>query len=374
MITCLTIGYIVLVALVFKVFKVKPRPVPIALMASLGVILLGGIVVLWKLAAPLSKRVIVTRYVVQIVPWVKGQVRSIPAKPNVPLKKGAVLYEIDPAPYQYTVSQLDAQLKAAKSNVTQLEASVQVAIAAVERTQAGVKLDKSALDVAVAIEKLNPAAIAQLKLVEAQQKYAASLAELSQAKATVDQARAAVATAKDNVVAVHAQLETAQFDLTECTMSAPSDGFVTDWQIRPGTWVAPATMSAAGTFIDTSETGIVASFPAEQLIYVKPGQPVELTFKSAPGRLFLGHVENVIQATGEGQFAPGGKLPSAASIGSPGFLAVLIRLNDGQHASELEMGTPGAVAIYTDWGKPLDMISKVTLRMQKWMYFLPLPS
>jgi membrane fusion protein, multidrug efflux system len=374
MIAVLTIVYVAFVLVVFKVFKVRPRPVPIALMVTLGVILLGGVVVLWMLAAPISKRAVVTRYVVQIVPWVKGQVRRIPAKPNVPLKKGAVLYEIDPAPYQYTVSQVDAQLKAAKSNVTQLEASVQVALATVERTQASVTLDKSARDVAVAIQKLDPAAIAKLKLVEAQQKYAASLAELSQAKASLDQARAAVATAKDNVVAVHAQLETAQFNLTECTMPAPSDGFVTDWQIREGTWVSDVRAGAAGTFIDTSETNIVASFPAEQLIHVQPGQPVELTFKSAPGRLFSGTVEDVIQATGEGQFAPTGKLPSAASIGSPGFLAVKIQLNEGQHASELEMGTPGAVAIYTDWGKPFDIISKVTIRMQKWLYFLPLPS
>ena len=37
------------------------------------------------------------------------------------------------------------------------------------------------------------------------------------------------------------------------------------------------------------------------------------------------------------------------------------------------MGAAGAVTIYTDWGKPFHMISKVAIRMQKWAYFLPLP-
>lgn len=132
-------------------------------------------------------------------------------------------------------------------------------------------------------------------------------------------------------------------------------------------------LAAAGTFIDTTETIIAASFPGQMLVNVKPGQEVELAFKSRPGQLFQGKVENVIQASGEGQFTPGGKLPSAAQVGSPGVLAVKIKLNEDEPANELEMGTAGAVAIYTDWGKSFAMISKVAIRLQKWMYFLPLP-
>ena len=112
---------------------------------------------------------------------------------------------------------------------------------------------------------------------------------------------------------------------------------------------------------------------AEELIHVRPGQDVELAFKSRPGQLFHGKVENIIEATGEGQFTPGGKLPSAAQVGSPGFLAVKIRLSDEAQAAVLALGTPAAVAIYTDWGKPFALISKVAIRMQKWLYFLPLP-
>ena len=121
-------------------------------------------------------------------------------------------------------------------------------------------------------------------------------------------------------------------------------------------------------------TYIAAPFPAQMLIHVKPDQPVEMAFKSQPGRLFRGTVANVIQATGEGQIMTGGKLPSAASIGSPGYLAVKIRLDEDEPAELLEMGSAGVVAIYTDWGKPFAMISKVAVRMKKWIYFLPIPS
>jgi hypothetical protein len=100
---------------------------------------------------------------------------------------------------------------------------------------------------------------------------------------------------------------------------------------------------------------------------------VEFACKSRPGQLFRGKVDTIIEATGEGQFTTGGKLPSAAKVGSYGFLAVKIRPNEGESANELALGTPCAVAIYTDWGKPFAMISKVAIRMQKWLYFLPLP-
>ncbi|TWU29595.1 HlyD family secretion protein [Bythopirellula polymerisocia] len=373
MIAFMTIIYVALVVLVFKVFKVKPSRWPIALLATIGILMLGIIVVLWTIAAPISTRAVVSRYVIQIVPIVKGQVISIPAEPNVPLKKGEVLYEIDPTPYEYQVNLSTAQLAAAKSNVTQLEASVRVAKATVEKAEADVATNQAASDVALAINKENPQAISKLKMVQAKESLAAAQAALAQAKASEDQAKAALVSAQDNIGVVESQLETAEFNLSGCTVKAPTDGFVTDWQIREGTYVVAMPFAAAGTFIDTEETMVVASLPAQMLLHVQPGNPVELAFKSQPGKLFRGKVENILQATGEGQFTTGGKLPSAAQLGSPGILAVKISLDEGQPIDELEMGAAGSVAIYTDWGKPFAMISKVTIRLKKWAYFLPLP-
>ncbi len=96
MIAFMTIIYTAAIVLVFKVLKVRPRPWPIAIFATAGVLMLGTVVVLWTQAAPISTRAVVSRYVVQLVPYVKGQVTSIPSKPNEPLKKGDVLFEIDP--------------------------------------------------------------------------------------------------------------------------------------------------------------------------------------------------------------------------------------------------------------------------------------
>ena len=118
----------------------------------------------------------------------------------------------------------------------------------------------------------------------------------------------------------------ARFNLTQCKMYAPADGFVVNWQVQEGTMLVPMPMAAAGTFISTADTSIVAAYPQNYLMNVKPGNEVEMIFDTYPGRLFKGEVENVIQATGAGQFAPSGNIPYAAKIGSSGVLAVKIRL------------------------------------------------
>ncbi len=87
-----------------------------------------------------------------------------------------------------------------------------------------------------------------------------------------------------------------------------------------------------------------------------------------PGRLFKAKVEYVITATGEGQYTPSGQLPSAAKLGSLGALAVKIRLDE--MPPNLPLGAGGAVAIYTSTGQPVHIVSKVAIRMKKWLLYV----
>jgi hypothetical protein len=45
---------------------------------------LGAVVVAWFLCAPMSSRVVTTQYVIQLVPYVKGQVLKVHAQANQP--------------------------------------------------------------------------------------------------------------------------------------------------------------------------------------------------------------------------------------------------------------------------------------------------
>jgi multidrug resistance efflux pump len=82
--------------------------------------------------SPPSRRIVVTGRVVEVTPNVSGEVVAIPGTPNVSLKAGTVLFEINPKPYQYKVSELEAALVGARQQAEQLKASYEQATANVE--------------------------------------------------------------------------------------------------------------------------------------------------------------------------------------------------------------------------------------------------
>jgi multidrug resistance efflux pump len=428
MISVLTLIYVAIVIVLFKMKLVKPKPIPIATIVLVGIFLIGGIVVWWFLSAPVSKQVVASQPVLQIVPYVKGQVKKVAAQPNQPVKKGDLLLEIDPEPYQYAVNQSTAQLEAGKENVKQSQAGVEAAKAnvvkanaAVSQAQAGigvakagiaeaeagvkkagaaVELARAELAIALNVQKTNPGAISQQKLAQNQDNVKEKEAALQQAGATVNQAQAAIQQAdaalaqaqaaarqakaserqsefalrmaESNVQATQAQLDEARFNLGQCRVTAPADGYVVDWQVREGTMMVPMPMASAGTFIETTDSFIAAAFPQNYLMNVKAGNEVELILDPYPGRLFTGKVETIIEATGEGQYAPSGTIPRASTIGSQGMLAVKIRLTGDSRSVKVPLGAGGTVTIYTDYGKPVHIISKIAIRMKKWLlYVLP---
>ena len=372
MIAAFTIIYCICIVVVFKVVKIKPRPVPIALAVVVGVVAIGAIVIGWQLSAPASKNIVLSRYVVQIVPQVTGTIEKIHAEANVPLKKDEdILFEIEPDLFQYAVDQFEAELAAAEQNNLKLEADVEAAAAAVQKSQAELATAKAELDSALAIQRDNAGDVAELRDVTQQQKYAATEAGIDQATATEKGARFALDSATSNLKSIEAQLNTAKYNLEQCTVKAPADGFVAFWVIREGTRVSELKFATIGSFVDTSETHLVATFPQNLLKNVKSADPVDPGFKSLPGRVLTGEVDTIVNATGEGQLSPTGDLPVAADLESKGVLAVKIQLDDVIAAANLPVGAAGAVAIYTDAGKPFQVISKVYMRMLCWLNYLP---
>ena len=83
-----------------------------------GGFILATFLALFNYLTP-SGRVTVTGRVVEVTPNVTGQIVAIPVKPNVPVKANDVLFQIDPAPFQYKVAQLQAQLESANWELSQ---------------------------------------------------------------------------------------------------------------------------------------------------------------------------------------------------------------------------------------------------------------
>ena len=253
---------------------------------------------------------IVLRNTVEIAPSVVGEVIDVPVQPNTPLKAGDILFRIDPTPYQATVKSLTAQLS--------------------------VQQERLAIDT-----KLNDRNVrAAIDVVERQ-------------------------AAVDNL---QAQLDTANWNLKNTTVRAPTDGFVTNVALRKGARVTGAPVMA---FVDTSTTGVAVEIAQSNARYIAPGQAVEVAFKFAPGSVHTGKVKTVVEATSNGQVAPSGFAATPIRIAAQPFIAV-VDLDDQDFARSLPMGATGMAAIYTSSGSISRPIRKIMIRQMSILDYLNL--
>ena len=373
MITVITIIYIACVLVAFKVIKLKVTPTSVAVAVLVGVFLLGGITIGWKLAAPMTEQMIIHRKVVPLLSGQdsKEQIHKIHVAQDVPVKKGEVLYEVDKRPNQYKLDELTVQLALAKQTVAEQTAAVESAAASVEKAKAAETFAKSQLDVSLAIQKESPGAVAKLTLQVQQESYEAAQAAVVQALASQREAESALNSVREAVTAAESQVATGKLNLEQCTIRAPADGHIMNWQAVEGTMTTTTIARVQGLFMDMTETYVGAVLPQNLLKNVQPGDAVEIAFKSLPGRIATGKVDEVLEYTGEGQLEPSVELPVAKAVGSKGFLVVRITLDDEELAKELPLGGAGTTAIYTKAGEPFHLISKIALRMKGFLYYLP---
>ena len=110
--------YCFFVWLIFIKFKLLPWTTPWKVaVAIIPVVALATMMLLLNIFAPTTSDVRVVKYVVPIVSQVRGRVIEVPVENNRPVKKGDVLFRIDPTPYESEVRSLEAQLVSDEAKV-----------------------------------------------------------------------------------------------------------------------------------------------------------------------------------------------------------------------------------------------------------------
>lgn len=295
------------VYLVILFIMVKLKIVPFNLFWKISpaivlLLLLVGLFIPMGWGAPQGPALVV-RNSVPIVPNVAGEVTEVPVQANRPLKAGDVLFKIDPVPYQAQVDTVGAQLK---------------------------------------FEELRLAQMTQLQSSDAGRAF-----DVQQRQADVDRLKG--------------QLLGAKYNLDQTVVHAPSDGYVTNLGLMKGARVATLPLSPVMAFIDTSETIVGVEIQQIFARYIEAGQPVEVTFKFLPGRVFTGKVVTVLESVASGQVVASGNAVTPRQIASAPFV-VRVKLDDDKLAASLPSGSAGDAAIYTERIKPAHIIRKVILR------------
>ncbi|GAL31738.1 membrane fusion component of tripartite multidrug resistance system [Vibrio maritimus] len=119
----LVLTYAALCIAIFKIFKIPLNKwtVPTAVLG--GVVLVGTLILLMNYNHPFSQIGGQFYSTTPIVSSVRGKVVSVDVEANQQLKKGDVLFRIDPIPFEAEVIRAKAALADAEQDVLQLESN-----------------------------------------------------------------------------------------------------------------------------------------------------------------------------------------------------------------------------------------------------------
>lgn len=368
----LILSYAAICIAVFKIFKIPLNKwtVPTAVLG--GVILISALLLLMNYNhpfSPLAKRAIVST---PIVPTVKGRVVDVPVSANQPLKKGDILFSIEPTTYAAEVNRLRAALEDAQTEDVQLDSSVEVA--ASKRLQAETQMNRALREYNRYKQAFEGGGATQQQVDNHHQQYLASQAALEAARAEEEKALEASASSLEgedpHVAAIRAQLAVAEFNLEETVVRAPTDGYVTQLALRPGMMAVPLPLRPVMVFVQDEERFFVAAFRQNSLQRLKPGHSAELLFTALPGQVFSGEVVEILPAIAEGELQAGGTLVGTEFFIRQGRAIAKIRLLDDLSQYQIPDGSAAEVAVYSDHFSHIAALRKVLLRMKSWQNYL----
>ncbi len=290
---------------------------------------------------------------VSIAPEVSGQLIDVFVHENEQVKKGQLLFRIDPEPFRVKSAEANAELATAQADVTALAADpafsgAEVATARQDIALANITLErqrklwergfttKADYDNAV-----HAAAVARdaLRLAEAEQREArAKLATGS-----------AVPGENPRIAAARAKLASAQLNVRRTEVYAPVDGRVAEADRLQSGQLMISSLPVLTLVVDQSSY-VEANFKETQLTRMKVGQPARIELDAYPDVELKGRVASIGSGTGS-EFSV---LPAQNATGNWVKVTqrVPVRITiDGKSPVQLIAGLSTHVTVYTDGRK-----------------------
>ena len=393
--------YAFFVWLIFFKFKWLPWTTTAAvIVVTIPIIGLACLLLLLNIFAPSALDVQVVKYVVQVVPRVTGRVTEVPVEPNRLVKKGDVLFRIDRRPFEYEVQRLQALLASTAAGVDAQREDLRAAEAQIDVSKnrvASIQASIEATRVRLKLSELRSGQTKQLAasgagdqfeaerwetdLAQTRADLAALLPQLAAAEQEVTANRANAAGLREklgarfgdeqaDIAQIRAQLDDARWRLNETTVYAPTDGYVINLQLRPGSTVSQLPLNPVMTFVEQDHV-ILALFAQNELHQVEPGNEAEIALSTYPGRIIKTQVDSIIWAQGQGQLPLTGVLPQTGPVPAPeGRFAVKLVLAERDKDLFLAAGARGTGAIYTHHLAPIHIIRKVLLRVTSYINYV----
>jgi membrane fusion protein (multidrug efflux system) len=303
--------------------RILRKPWVVLLLAIFAIAcILGGARLLWRgLTHESTDDAFVDGHIVAVAPKISGKILAVHVTDNQEVKKGDLLFEIDPHDCESVVAQRKAALEVANSQFRSAEAAVQQARAHVRTIQAAFASAKSTMDAAQAASKrqhgdmdrnqklVSGGAISKqdfehsnMDTVTADANLESRASQVTAAAAYLEEAtlQGKVADAQQSAAGAEvgkarAELAQAELQLAYTKVTAPEDGRVTNKAIEPGSYVQIGQSLFA---LVPPEIWVTANFKESQIEKMQAGQPVSVTVDAYPGHVLRARVDSIQAGSG----------------------------------------------------------------------------
>ena len=234
--------------------------------------------------------------VVHVSSIVPGRIIAIEVENNARVKKGDVLFRIDPESYQLRLTQAEAELRAAESelaqgqrNIDTAQSNAEVAQKQIERAQNNADLAKQTLDRLEPL--LSKGFVTAQQVDQAKTAYSDALVSLDQALQQSEGASSVIGTLdtrQAQVDTARATVALARRDLDNTTIRAPFDGLIVGLTTPVGEFVVSG--QAVFSMIDTANWEAVAYFRETELPAIHIGDEADVYVMASPDQPVRGTV------------------------------------------------------------------------------------
>jgi membrane fusion protein, multidrug efflux system len=243
---------------------------------------------------------------VLITPDISGKIEKVVVREGQRVKKGDLLFEIDPIPFRLAEQQAKATLESARTTYNNLRANIKIYDQMADLMQQGVDLKKRDVDRKSTLAKSNFGS--QLDLDNSSTALVTANAELAFVQQQTSSAKTQLLGNVDlpleqfpPYMLAKAALDQAERNLDHTAMRAPMDGIATQVdQIQLGRFVVAGT--PVFSVIDTAQPWVDANLKESDFTYISEGQQVDIDVDAFPNHDFKGTIGSLSPGTGA-QFA-----------------------------------------------------------------------
>lgn len=263
--------------------------------AALGFYLIGGRTVSTDNAYVKADKL-------NIAPQVSGAVSEIAVRENQAIKKGDVIFRIDPEPYRIALAGAEAQLGATRNEILTLQATYRQNVAQIEQAKIDVGFYETSFQRQQDLSKRGVSS--QTLFDQAKHDLDASRERVVVAQRSAEMVLSQLGGKADGDVAenprvksAQSQIDNAKRNLSLTTIAAPMNGIAANVSaLQIGQYLAAA--QPAVSIIGTDDVWIDANPKETDLAVVKPGAHARITIDAYPGREWTATVASISPATG----------------------------------------------------------------------------